>query len=156
MTHPKADDIAAIHELYARYSWALDTGDTEAYMAMFTQDAETAEEQGEGMEVRRGLAAIRERILQYHDNPDFAGPQHQMAQLTFSPDPLGRADHWQVRCYAWSTMNRPPAPPQIYWCGHICDIVAKVGGNWLFKSKEIHGWSGAVLERFGKAGQPVV
>jgi hypothetical protein len=71
-----------------------------------------------------------------------------MGQLVFSADPLGRAHHWVVRSYAWATINRPPAPPHLHWCGHVRDIVAKVDGAWKIKSKAIMGWAGEVLSRF--------
>ncbi len=40
MARPTPDDESAIRDLYARYSWALDTGDTDGYVALFTDDAE--------------------------------------------------------------------------------------------------------------------
>ncbi len=48
MRGPSTEDRLAIYELYARYSWALDTGDTEGYVALFTPDAEATEETREG------------------------------------------------------------------------------------------------------------
>lgn len=151
MTAPGTEARLAIYELYARYSWALDTGDTDGYVALFTDDAEATEETRDGtIEVRRGKAEIRELVLKFHNRPDFPGHQHQMAQLVFDPDPQGRADRWVVRSYAWATINRPPEPPHLHWCGHIRDVVAKVDGHWLIQSKQIMGWAGNVLARFAK------
>jgi hypothetical protein len=145
-----AQDRTEITELYARYSWALDTGDTEGYLALFTEDAEATEETASGgIEVRQGREEIRKLVLKFHDRADFPGHQHQMAQFVFEPDPEGRPDHWEVRSYAWATINRPPAPPHLHWCGHVRDVVARVDGRWLIRSKQIMGWAGAVLARFG-------
>ena len=47
MQGPGAQDRTEIYELYARYSWALDTGDTDGYVALFTEDAEATEETSE-------------------------------------------------------------------------------------------------------------
>jgi ketosteroid isomerase-like protein len=44
MPGPSAEDRALIEELYSRYSWALDTGDTDGYVALFTEDALVTEE----------------------------------------------------------------------------------------------------------------
>jgi len=149
MPGPSAEDRLAIFELYARYSWALDTGDTDGYVALFTEDAEATEETASGeLEVRKGREEIRKLVLKFHQRPDFPGHQHQMAQFTFEPDPAGRPDRWVVRSYAWATINRPPAPPHLHWCGHVRDVVAKVGGRWLIAEKDIMGWAGAVLSRF--------
>jgi len=56
-----------------------------------------------------------------------------------------------VRSYAWATINHPPEPPHLHWCGHVRDVIAKVDGQWLIRSKDILGWSGAVLARFAKS-----
>jgi len=155
MSGPSTQDRTEIYELYARYSWALDTGDTEGYLALFTEDAEATEEtRGGELEVRKGRAEIRKLILKFHERKDFPGHQHQMAQFVFEPDPQGRRDHWVVRCYAWATINRPPQPPHLYWCGHIRDVVAKVDGVWKIRSKAIMGWSGQVLSRFDHGSKP--
>jgi hypothetical protein len=149
MPGPSVEDQLAIYALYARYSWALDTGDTDGYVALFTEDAEATEETSSGaLEVRKGRAEIRKLVLKFHERPDFPGHQHQMAQFVIEPDPKARVDHWQVRSYAWATINRPPAPPHLHWCGHVRDVVAKVGGEWLIAEKDIMGWAGAVLQRF--------
>ncbi len=154
MTGPTTEDRLAILELYARYCWALDTGDTDAYVALFTEDAEATEEtRDRGLEVRKGRDEIRKLVLKFHQRPEFPGHQHQMAQFVFEPDPLGRVDHWVVRSYAWATINHPPAPPHLHWCGHIRDVIARVNGQWLIRSKDIMGWAGAVLAGFDKHRQ---
>jgi hypothetical protein len=141
----------AIIDLYARYCWALDTGDTDGYVALFTTDAEALEETRDGtLDVRQGRGEIRKLVLKFHEREDFPGHQHQMAQLVFERDPDDRPEHWVVRSYAWATVNRPPEPPHLHWCGHIRDVVANVDGEWLIRSKQIMGWSGQVLERFAR------
>ena len=146
MTRPTVEDELAIRELYARYCWALDTGDTDSYVALFTEDAEATEETAQGtLEVRKGRDEIRKLVLKFHQRPDFPGHQHQMAQLVFEPD---GPDRWIVRSYAWATINRPPAPPHLHWCGHIRDVIVKEGGEWKIAAKDIMGWSGEVLKRF--------
>ncbi len=149
MQGPSPQDRTEIYELYARYSWALDTGDTDAYVALFTEDGEATEETASGAtEVYRGREQIRSLVLKFHERADFPGHQHQMAQFVFEPDSQRRPDHWVVRCYAWATINHPPHPPHLHWCGHVRDIVAKVDGVWKIRSKAIMSWAGAVLSRF--------
>ena len=105
------------------------------------------------LEVRKGRAEIRKLVLKFHDRADFPGHQHQMAQFVFDPDPQGRAQHWVVRSYGWATINRPPQPPHLHWCGHIRDVVAKVDGVWLIRAKAIMGWTGEVLSGFASRGR---
>jgi uncharacterized protein (TIGR02246 family) len=150
---PAPEDRLAIMDLYARYSWALDTGDTEAYLDLFAPDAAAVEETASGeIEVRHGREEIRKLVLKFHQRPDFPGHQHQMAQFIFAPDESGSSDDWVVRSYAWATINRPPAPPHLHWCGHVRDVVTKIDGQWRIKSKEIRGWAGDVLSRFESHG----
>lgn len=152
MTKLSEQDRLEILELYARYCWALDTGDTDGYVALFTIDAEATEETRDGgLEVRKGHAEIRKLVLKFHERPDFPGHQHQMSQFVFDPDPQGRPDTWVVRSYAWATINHPPQPPHLHWCGHVRDVITKVDGRWLIRAKAIMGWSGEVLARFGNA-----
>ena len=64
MQGPSTQDRIEIYELYARYSWALDTGDTDGYVALFTADAEVTEETRSGeLEVRKGRDEIRKIVL---------------------------------------------------------------------------------------------
>lgn len=152
MQGPSALDRTEIYDLYARYSWALDTGDTEGYLSFFTDDAEASEETSSGeIEIRKGREEIRKLILKFHERADFPGHQLQMSQFVFEPDPQGRPQHWVVRAYAWATINRPPNPPHLHWCGHIRDVIAKVDGEWKIRSKAIRGWSGDVLARFKRS-----
>jgi len=149
MQRPSPQERIEICELYARYCWALDTGDTEGYVALFTEDAEASEETRSGaIEVYKGHEAIRKLVRKFHERADFPGHQLQMAQFVFEPDPEGRPQHWLVRSYAWATINHPPEAPRLHWCGHVSDIVAKVDGAWKVRSKAIRGWSGEVLSRF--------
>ena len=63
MSQLKTKDRVAIYELYARYCWALDTGDTDGYVSLFTEDAEATEEAAHGgLEVVKGHAEIRRLV----------------------------------------------------------------------------------------------
>jgi hypothetical protein len=137
---PAVDDQLSIHDLYARYSWALDTGDTEAYVQLFATDAIVHETTPEGPRQINGHDQIREFVLRFHTNPSFPGRQHRVSQIVISPDPDGRADHWHVRSYVLTTETNDGYNPNVFWCGYGEDIVAKVDGAWLIKSREIKPW----------------
>ena len=129
-----------IHDLYARYSWALDTGDTEAYIQLYATDAVVYESSPEGRKQIVGHDQIREFVLRFHGNPDFPGRQHRISQIVISPDPEGRAEHWHVRSYVLTTETQDGYTPNVFWCGYGEDIVGKVEGEWLIKSREIKPW----------------
>lgn len=146
---PSVEDTLSIHDLYARYSWALDTGDTEAYVALYAPDAVVYENLPDGVREARGRDEIREFVMRFHANPDFPGRQHRTSQLVILPGPDGREDRWQVRSYVLTTESREGEAPRVYWCGCAFDTVAKVDGDWLLAVREIKPWAGDVLERFG-------
>jgi hypothetical protein len=149
MNRPPLEDTLLIHDLYARYSWALDTGDTDAYVALYHADAVVYENVAEGRREARGHDEIREFVLRFHGNPEFPGRQHRTSQIVIEPDPEGRDDHWYVKAYVLTTDTKEGRPPVVYWCGCSFDTVAKVGGEWVIAEREIKPWAGDVLERFG-------
>lgn len=149
VTRPDVADELAIRELFARYYRALDTGDTEGYLDCYTADGEATEETSTGkIEVRQGREEIRKLVRKFHDRPDFPGHQHLFSNLIFNPAGEGL---WEVLSYAWSTINRPPAPPHLHWCGHVRDVVAQENGAWKIARKDIMGWGGQVLHRFANS-----
>ena len=152
MRRPSVEDTLLIHDLYARYSWALDTGDTEAYVQLYLPDAVVYETRTDGVREAAGHEAIRALVRRFHDDPEFPGRQHRTSQLVISPDPDGREDHWLVRGYVLTTDTKDGRPPTLYWSGHTIDIVTRVGPDWFIKRREIKPWSGDVLDRF--ASQP--
>lgn len=148
MQRPSVEDTLLIHDLYARYSWALDSGDTDAYVELYAPDAVVFETRPEGLRRAEGHAAIREFVMRFHGNPDFPGRQHRNSQLVILPDPEGREDHWRVRTYVLTTEVRDGGPPTLFWCGRADDIVVKLDREWLIKHREIKPWAGDILERF--------
>jgi SnoaL-like domain len=148
---PSLEDTLLIHDLYARYSWALDTGDTDAYVALYLPDAVVYETVPEGVRQARGHDEIREFVMRFHGNPEFPGRQHRTSQLVILPDPERRDDHWQVRTYVLTTDTKMGEPPIVYWCGCAFDTVAKVDHEWFLAVREIKPWAGELLERFGAA-----
>jgi SnoaL-like protein len=88
--HPAVGDALLIHELYARYSWALDTGNTEDYVPLFHPTATVYETTASGVDEATGHDAIRAFVLRFHRNPEFPGRQHRISQIVIDPDPEGR------------------------------------------------------------------
>jgi hypothetical protein len=147
LKQPSLEDRALIHDLYARYSWALDTGDTEAYVDLFAPDAVVYETVAEGVRRAVGHEEIREFVLRFHRNPDFPGRQHRISQVLILPEPEGREDRWLVRSYVLTTEVKSGQPPTVFWCGYGEDVVTKRDGRWLIESRKIMPWN---EEAFGR------
>jgi len=137
---PAVEDQLLIHDLYARYSWALDSGNTSAYVQLFATDAVVYEDTPEGTRQIEGRDQIRQFVLRFHRDPEFPGRQHRISQIVISPDPEGRPDHWHVRSYALTTATKDGYAPTVFWCGYGEDIVVKVDGEWLIRSRVIKPW----------------
>ena len=140
MKQPSTEDRAEIHDLYARYSWALDTGDTDAYVDLFAADAVVYETGAEGVREAAGRERIREFVLRFHNNPEFPGRQHRISQILVEPDPEARGERCFVRSYVLTTEARPGEPPTVFWCGYGEDVLAKIDGRWLIQSRTIKPW----------------
>lgn len=147
MTHPartpSPEERFAIADLFARYSWTLDTGDTEGFVACFAPDAVFDE-----IVHARGRDQIRRAVKQvFHDNPLFAGRQHLIGQSLFSEDEEGRPDHWRVRSFAHVVALRDTGAT-LFWTGWYDDVVARIDGEWLFVYRKPAKWEGDVLSGF--------
>jgi SnoaL-like domain len=144
---PSVQDRAEIEDLYARYMWALDTDDPEAFAACFTPRALMYEVQPDGsVSSHRALAFFEEG---FHDNPERSGHQHRYDNLVYSDDPQRRPDHWETRAYVFATVAERNLPgstehpsARTTWSGHYLDTVAKVDGEWRFVERNIAPWTG--------------
>jgi hypothetical protein len=149
-TGPSPEDRNAIEDLYHRYLWALDTGDTDGYVDTFHPDATVIETTPEGVKHGRGHEEIRRWLVDdFHGDPNFPGHQHVQENLRYAPDPEGREDHWRVRAYCQATTFKGDPPvATLFWCGHCDDIVARRDGEWRILQRGIYPWAGDVLSRF--------
>ncbi len=78
-----ADDRLDILDLFARYAWAYDCGDAEAYAATFTQDAVLSDELGFRAD---GREAIRKGIVTYFELRGASVWQHHNDHLRIEGD----------------------------------------------------------------------
>jgi SnoaL-like domain len=140
---PVADRLA-IHDLLARYAWALDTGDIDGLVSCFTSDAVVIEEVFEDPDRWEGHAGIRRLGQHYFSAPGFPGRQHHVTQVLIAGDE-SRA---RVRAFTFVTECRGEPPFLLRFAGYYEDQVAKVQGEWVFTERVIRLWDGAVLSRF--------
>ncbi|MET4639519.1 nuclear transport factor 2 family protein [Mycetocola sp. 2940] len=147
---PSLEDRIAIDDLFSQYLWALDTGDTEAWLGSFAEGAEAWEDQPDGSTWKvQGRDGLLQLIQKYHGDPKFPGHQHRETARLFSPDPEGRPDHWAARCYTSATaFDIESHSATLYWTGYYRDIVGKIDGEWKLIRRWIAPWTGEVLKRF--------
>ena len=155
MTAPNAltaEDRLQIHELYARYAWALGTGDTESFVACFTPDAVLCEDIFETADRWEGVNNIRSMIEFFRNLPPFPGRQIHVGQILIE----GNAERAVSKafCFVTHCTGEPPYP--LCMLGYYTDVVEKQEGRWLFRNRLIRDWSGPVLKAFpGQSGNKV-
>ena len=144
------EDRFAIQDLFARYSWALDTGDTDALAATFTELGEVREEVFETPDVWRGRDAIRALGAHFAQSPFFPGRQHHVSMPLYTPH---APDRCGVRSFVYVTECRGEPPYKLRFAGYYIDEVVRHDGEWLLDSRIIRLWDGEVLSRFPGRGE---
>jgi hypothetical protein len=133
------EDRLDLHELIARYAWALDTGDADGYVDCFFEDG-WIEHDPPGLS--RGRAEIRKltEFLWYEHPANYLGRQHRMSQVLMTPEQDG------VRIHAfWSILQHDVATDQnfIYGLGLWNGLAARdADGEWRLRSLIVDIWRG--------------
>ena len=136
-----AEDRALIEDLQARYMFALDFQDADAYASTFTKNGVLDSADG----VIRGHEAIRNYIVQNKKNweamiaKDASGlrppvGRHNITNITIKID----GDRAMGRAYWFIILNfNPERSPTIISFGHYEDEMVKTDGKWLFSKRKI-------------------
>ena len=138
-----------IKDLLARYGWALDTGDVDAFVSCFAPDGVMIEEVFEDPDVWEGHDGIRRLAEHYRGIANFPGRQHYAANVLVTPVGEGRA---HVRSFALVTECQGEPPYQLRFCGYYEDELVRIEGQWYFAKRVVRLWDGEVLKRFPGRG----
>ena len=127
-----AEDRLDILDLLARYAWAIDSGDVDAYVECFTADAM--------LKMRSvtstGHEAIRTYVTGVVTRPEFPGRQHHHGEVRIEGD----GERCRVRSYSTITQRFEDSEPKIMFLGFYEDVVVKVEGRWLFAERSWGEW----------------
>ncbi len=138
------EDRLDIHDLLARYAWALDTGDVEALVACFATDCEVVEEVFEEPDRWQGKDGVRQLAEHYRNALGFPGRQHHVSQVLIQGD----GACCTVKSFAFVTECHGEPPYTLRFTGYYDDSLIKRDGAWLFARRVIRLWDGPVLARF--------
>jgi len=147
-----AADRIDIHELLARYAWALDTGDEQGFVDCFTRDGELVWEVFDEPGYWHGEAALRRFIAYFRGRPESAGRQHHVGNVV-----LDATEHGiQARAYVLVALRDGAGPHRLNVMGHYEDLLQQEEGHWRIARRRILDWSGPVLSRIaGQDGERV-
>lgn len=120
-----ADDLVEIQQLYAKYNWALDSGDSEGYAATFTPDGV--------FNNNAGHDAIVKFADTFHAGLG-AHVRHWNTNLLITPSPDGA--HGQVYLVLVDFGTKPAT---IVTSASYSDDLVKVAQGWRFKKRATKG-----------------
>lgn len=143
MTKLSPDERVAVERLFADYAWALDTGDRERFISLFTEDGriedlgrryEGPRRSGPGGFIDEMRAAAR-----------FRGKQHWATHTLLTPD---GGDRWTARSFAMVTTLHITGATCVDMVGHFRDVLVKDDGRWLFAERVLSRWDEEMLADF--------
>ena len=136
-------DRQQIDELMWRYARALDTGDAEAYAAVYTVDGQF----GSGATATKGRDALKQMIARGRQPQAGAPPAAQPVsarppmyhttanhQIVFIDKDHARIDAYHI---TWVAGAGRAAPPRLAGIGRSIDELERVNGQWLIKSRNV-------------------
>lgn len=145
ITGMSKDDRLAIHDLLARYAWALNTGDVDAFVDTFATDA-VIDEPGPPARHGEGRDGIAEVCRFYFSSPPFPGRQHWVYHVLMR----GNDEECTVKsfcaCFEWI---RGTDIRQLYRTFYYNDVCVKRDSRWFFKRRDILRWYGVDLPWVG-------
>ncbi len=118
-----ADDRLAITDLLARYAYAMDGTDPQAFLACFAPDAEM----DIGYRTVKGEAEMREFADYFAAKPGRPW-YHHVTTISIEGD----ADRARSRCYMIMTSLDEDGRTQHAGCCNYLDEFVKIEGCWLF------------------------
>lgn len=143
-------DHIAIQSLLYRYAWALDTGDVDAFVQLFSADGVLEWDAFETPEQWRGHAALRAFAEDLRDLPSTAGRQHHVANVLAT----GGNGVASVKAYVTVHLRQAEAPHPITVMGWYEDECVLEPDGWKLRRHVIRDWCGPVLGKLaGQSGQ---
>ena len=130
------EDRFAIYDLLGAYVWALDTGDVEGVVNVFTKDAVSRDTRGNEFEGEEGIRAFATKFISM---PAFRGRQHYVEHLKIEEAEGGGykvTSYWTVLQWIYEHDVK-----KIVANGWSEDICVKVDGEWLIKARLLDYWS---------------
>ena len=120
-----SDDLVEIQQLYAKYNWTLDAGDSQGYAATFTPDGVFNNNVGHD--------AIVKFADTFHAGLG-AHVKHWNTNLMITPSPTGANGQVYLVLVDYATK-----PPSIFTSATYSDELVKTAQGWRFKKRATKG-----------------
>jgi hypothetical protein len=145
-------DQLAIRDVISRYSWSLDTGDVDEFVACFCSDGALMWDAFETPDRWQGHEALRHFACFFRDLPTSAGRQHHVTNTVISAS----EDGVRAKSYAAVALRQGDGPHLLHVMGYYEDRFRQEHGEWRIAERIIRDWSGPILKNFaGQSGERV-
>jgi uncharacterized protein (TIGR02246 family) len=125
------EDRALIDDIVARYNRALDTGDKDEFLSVFTEGGVWVSPL---MGTFEGHQALGEWFDDYYSKPsDHQYGQHRVTNTIFDKVEDDRVEMW---CN-WILVSPHHDGPHVTVMGNYYDIIVRKGDRWLFEKRTI-------------------
>lgn len=116
-------DYQEIQQLYARYNFAIDSGDAEGWAGTFTDDGQFA--------TMTGRPALVKFASDWHERGQSMKLRHWVTNIVITPSAEGATG----KCYYY-LLDIAAKPPQVGGGGTYDDIIVKTSNGWRFKKRQ--------------------
>ena len=134
------EDRAAIEDLYARYAWALNRGEDDAFAEVFTAESYFEDPSGQ----YSGSDTPYEVMAAMRANTTFPGRQHWVGQIVMA----GTTQQATARAFVMVTSRHATGATNLHLVAAYFDELRKDDGQWRFARRVAKPWRGEVLEAF--------
>ena len=123
------EDYIAIQQLYARYAFAVDTGDKEGWLACWIEDGALETSTGQ---LNQGPEALRALVEAQVSNPNEKG-YHWNGNLVIEPAEFGATGKTYLMFVRALTVQG-----ELGYSLYYTDELVKEGGRWLFRKRKLN------------------
>lgn len=129
------EDMLAIQQVIARYSYTFDVGDANGWANLFTEDGVWEDYNAKPSYAVKGHAELREfAAMRYRQKTPGLVYFHHQSGVLFDELTENTA---KTRVMVIITIHKPPDPPHIIITAIYTDKWIKTSKGWLFKHRVI-------------------
>jgi hypothetical protein len=145
-------DRLDIQDVIARYAWALDTANVDAFVSCFCAQGVLIWDAFDEPDRWEGADALRAFITFFRDLPSSAGRQHHVSNIVIT----GTRVQARASSYVAVVLRQGDGPHAVNVMGYYEDDLVREAGAWRLRRRVIRDWSGPVLKNFaGQTGERV-
>ena len=123
------EDYIAIQQLYARYAFAVDTGDQEGWLACWIEDGALETSTGQ---MNQGPEALRALVEAQVSNPNEKG-YHWNGNLVIEPAEFGATGKTYLMFVRALSVQG-----ELGYSLYYTDELVKQAGRWLFRRRKLN------------------